>query len=104
MLNQSGWLGGMITIIVLAAQFYLVRRPQRWMGLLLPGASFLFSIVRTVMFVQSGQLLGNLAVTIFYGLVAYNVLTILLCVVYVQRNKPIGSVLVTLVVTLLHAA
>ena len=101
MLNQSGWLSGIITIMVLAAQFYLVRKPQRWMGLLLPGASFLFSIVRTVMFVQSGQLLGNLAVTIFYGLVAYNVLTILLCVVYVQRNKPIGSVLVTLVVTLL---
>ena len=77
---------GMIGILVI--QYFLVKRPQRWLSFVLPTIYLALAIKNTVSAVLSGEvILGGVIGTAIIVFLAGNVMTILLLEIWLKRGK-----------------
>ena len=77
---------GMIGILVI--QYFLVKRPQRWLSFVLPAIYLALAIKNTVSAVLSGEvILGGVIGTAIIVFLAGNVMTILLLEIWLKRGK-----------------
>ena len=81
------------TIAILVLQYYLVKRPQKWMPFVLPAICFALSVKNVVDVVQSGEvILDGVAGTAVLVFAAGNMMTIMLLAIWWKRDADIRSI------------
>lgn len=92
---------GLILLLLLGAfalQYYLVRRPQKWLSLPLPCASVALAALNAVMSARTGDsVLGGAVVTALFVFIVSNMNTVLLGVIYWKRDSGLGPTLGTMI-------
>lgn len=85
-----------VMIAFLALQYYLVRKPQRWLSFILPAVYVIFAILNVIHVVQVGEIIvggvvGTALLTFFIGMM----IPVLLLVIYSRREASLASTLIT---------
>ena len=83
--------GSLVILLVLIVgsiflQIFLSKRESRWPGLVLPGISFLWSLVYLVNLVDTGSVLQNILTALLTMLVT-NIPTLVLLAIYVACRE-----------------
>ena len=83
-------------IAFLALQYYLVRKPQRWLSFILPAVYVIFAILNVIHVVRVGEIIvggivGTALLTFFIGMM----IPVLLLVIYSRREASLASTLIT---------
>lgn len=78
---------------VLVIQYFLVKRPQKWLGFVLPAIYFVLSIKSAIDVVQNGEaILGSVLTTALFVFFTGNFMTAMLLTVYWKRNEGKGRI------------
>lgn len=86
-----------VTVLAVAAQYYLVRRPQRWLGFFIPLLYLALSVITAVQVLQSGDTsFGSVTVTALVAFLMGNMNTVLLLVEYAMRDSDFPSTLIAM--------
>ncbi len=82
----------LLMIGAFALQYYLVRKPQKWLSLLLPCVFVGLAAYNAVMSAQSGEsIFSSPLATGLFVFVVSNMNTVLLGVIYLKRNSSVAS-------------
>ena len=81
------------TIGILVIQYFLVKRPEKWLAFVLPAIYFVLSIKNTIVAVQNEEvILGGVIGTALFVFFAGNLMTAMLLTVYWKRNEGKGRI------------
>ena len=90
------------TIGILVIQYFLVKRPEKWLAFVLPAIYFVLSIKNTIVAVQNEEvILGGVIGTALFVFFAGNLMTAMLLTVYWKRNEGKGRIVFYIVVVYL---